>query len=81
MNILSYVVAFPATTARKNVLRDSDRSYTTQPVQICELAFYDLEQKKKKKKKKKREKKHTHTHTHTQQNHTYSFENYQVLQP
>ena len=36
----------PATTARKNVLRDSDRSYTTQPVQICELAIYVLEQKK-----------------------------------
>ena len=61
MNIPSYVVTFPATTARKNVLRDSDRSYTTQPVQICELAIYVLEQKKKTNKKK----------THTQQNHTF----------
>ena len=33
--------------SKKNVLRDSDRSYTTQPVQICELAIYVLEQKKK----------------------------------
>ena len=40
MNILSYVVTFPATTSRKNFLRDSDRSYTNQPVQICELAVY-----------------------------------------
>ena len=31
---------------QKNVLRDSDRSYTTQPVQICELAIYVLEKKK-----------------------------------
>ena len=31
--------------SKKNVLRDSDRSYTTQPVQICELAIYVLEQK------------------------------------
>ena len=46
MNIPSYVVTFPATTARKKFLRDSDRSYTTQPVQICELAIYVLEQKK-----------------------------------
>ena len=37
--------------SKKIVLRDSDRSYTTQPVQICELAIYVLEQKKKKKKK------------------------------
>ena len=33
--------------SKKNVLRDSDRSYTTQPVQICELAIYVLEQKRK----------------------------------
>ena len=33
--------------SKKNVLRDSDRSYTTQSVQICELAIYVLEQKKK----------------------------------
>ena len=33
--------------SKKNVLRDSDRSYTTQPVQICELAIYVLEQKTK----------------------------------
>ena len=52
---------------KKNVLRDLDRSYTTQPVQICELAIYVLEQQKK--------------NTHTQQNHTFSFENYHVLQP
>ena len=45
MDIHSYIVTFPATTARKNVLRDSDMSYTTQPVQICELAIYVLEQK------------------------------------
>ena len=32
--------------SKKNFLRDSDRSYTTQPVQICELAIYVLEQKK-----------------------------------
>ena len=44
MNIPSYVVTFPVTTARF-FFRDSDRSYTTQPVQICELAFYVLEQK------------------------------------
>ena len=50
--------------SKKNVLRDSDRSYTTQPVQICELAIYVLEQKNK-----------------TKQNHTFSFENYHVLQP
>ena len=50
--------------SKKNVLRDSDRSYTTQPVQICELAIYVLEPKKKKIKK----------------NHTFSFENYHVLQ-
>ena len=50
MNIPSYVVTFPATTARKNVLRDSDRSYTAQPVQICERAIYVLEQKKNKQK-------------------------------
>ena len=60
-----FVVTFPATTAlKKNVLRDSDRSYTTQPVQTCELAIYVLKQKKK-----------------AQQNHTFSFENYHVLQP
>ena len=41
-----FVVTFPATTARKNVHLDSDRSYTTQPVQICELAIYVLEEKK-----------------------------------
>ena len=35
-------------SSKKNVLRDSDKSYTTQPVQICELAIYVLEQKKKK---------------------------------
>ena len=34
--------------SKKNVLWDSDRSNTTQPVQICELAIYVLEQKKKK---------------------------------
>ena len=45
MNIPPYVVTFP-TTARKIFLRDSDGSYTTQPVQICELAIYVLEQKK-----------------------------------
>ena len=49
--------------SKKNVHRDSDRSYTTHPVQICELAIYVLEQKK-----------------NTQQNHTFSFENYHVLQ-
>ena len=32
--------------SKKNVLRDSDRSYTTQPVQICELVIYVLEPKK-----------------------------------
>ena len=26
--------------SKKNFLRDSDRSYTNQPVQICELAIY-----------------------------------------
>ena len=31
--------------SKKNVLRDSDRFYTTQPVHICELAIYVLEQK------------------------------------
>ena len=32
--------------SKKNFLRDSDRSYTNQPVQICELAIYvQLEQK------------------------------------
>ena len=31
--------------SKKKILRDSDRSYTTQPVQICELAMYVLEQK------------------------------------
>ena len=41
--------------SKKKNLRDSDRSYTTQPVQICELAIYVLEQKKKKKKKKKKQ--------------------------
>ena len=51
---------YPQNYSKKNVLRDSDRSYTTQPVQICELAIYVLEQKK---------------------NHTFSFENYHVLQP
>ena len=51
MNIPSYVVTFPVTTARF-FFRDSDRSYTTQSVQICELAFYVLEQKKTNKKKK-----------------------------
>ena len=35
--------------SKKKILRDSDRSYTTQPVQICELAIYVLEQKKHKK--------------------------------
>ena len=30
--------------SKKNVLWDSDRSYTSQPVQICELAIYVLEQ-------------------------------------
>ena len=40
VNILSYVVTFPATTARKTFFRDSDRSYTNQPVQTCELAIY-----------------------------------------
>ena len=55
--------------SKKNVLRDSDMSYTIQPVQICELAIYVLEQKKKQTKKQQ------------QQNHTFSFENYQVLQP
>ena len=34
--------------SKKNVLWYSDRSYTTQPVQICKLAIYVLEQKKKK---------------------------------
>ena len=29
---------------KKNFLRDSDRSYTTQPVQLCELTIYVLEQ-------------------------------------
>ena len=33
--------------SKKKFLRDSDRSYTTQPVQICELAIYGLEQQKK----------------------------------
>ena len=33
--------------SKKNVLRDSNRSYTTKPVQICELAIYVLEQKQK----------------------------------
>ena len=33
--------------SKKKILRDSDRSYTTQPVQICELAIYVLEQKTK----------------------------------
>ena len=32
--------------SKKNFLRDSDRSYTTQPLQICELVIYVLEQKK-----------------------------------
>ena len=35
---------------KKKILRDFDRSYTTQPVQICELAIYVLEQKKNKQK-------------------------------
>ena len=33
--------------SKNNFLRDSDRSYTTQLVQICELAIYVLEQKTK----------------------------------
>ena len=33
VNIQSYVATFPA-TSKKKFLRDSDRSYTTQPVQI-----------------------------------------------
>ena len=45
---------------KKNVLRDSDRSYTTQPVQICELGIYVLEQKT--------------TTKNIKQNHTFSFE-------
>ena len=53
--------------SKKNVLRDSDRSYTTQPVQICELAIYVLEQK--------------NTQKNAQQNDKFSFENYHVLQP
>ena len=57
-----FVVTFSCYYSKKNVLRDSDRSYTTQPVQICELAIFVLEQKKEKKK--------------AQQNHTFSFENY-----
>ena len=44
MNIPSYVVAFPATTARKTFFGTPTRSYTTQPVQIRELAIYVLEQ-------------------------------------
>ena len=32
--------------SKNDFLRDSDRSYTTQPVQICELAIYVLEKKK-----------------------------------
>ena len=38
--------------SKKKFLRDSDRSQTTQPVQIRELAIYVLEQKKKKEQKK-----------------------------
>ena len=49
MNIPSYVVAFPATTARKTFFGTPTRSYTTQPVQIRELAIYVLEQNKNKK--------------------------------
>ena len=45
MNIPSYIVTFPATTARKKFF-----GTPTQPVQICELGIYVLEQKKKKKK-------------------------------
>ena len=60
-----------------NVLRDSDRSYTTQPVQICELAIYVLEQKKTTKKKQKKQQQQQNK----KKNHTFSFENYQVLQP
>ena len=35
----------PVSCYYSNFLRDSDRSYTTQPVQICELAIFFLEQK------------------------------------
>ena len=46
VNTPSYVVTVSCYYSKKNFLRDSDRSYTTQPVQICELAIYVLEQKK-----------------------------------
>ena len=45
MNIPSYVVMFPATTARKTFF-----GTPTQLVQICELAIYVLEKKNKKNK-------------------------------
>ena len=41
MNIPSCIVTFPATTARKTFF-----GTPTQPVQICELAIYVLEEKK-----------------------------------
>ena len=50
--------------SKKKILRDSDRSFTTQPVQICELAIYVLEQKKKKKQKKNKQKKNNIIHFH-----------------
>ena len=56
MNIPSYVVTFLATTARKK-FSGLRQSYTTQPVQICELAIYFLEQKNKTTTKKTQKKK------------------------
>ena len=61
--------------SKKKFPRDSDRSYTTQPVQICELAIYVLEQKQNKtKKEKKKKKKNNIIHFHLKIDMCYSRE-------
>ena len=80
MNIPSYAVTFPATTARKTFF--GTRQVLHNPAcQICELEIYVLEKKKNEKKKHNPPQKKNKTKKNTQQNHTFSFENYQVLQP
>ena len=77
VNIPSYVVTFPATKARKNFF--GSPTGPTLLVQICELAIYiAIEQKNNKKQtnnnnNKKKIKKQ-------KQYHTFSSENYHVLQ-
>ena len=66
MNIPSYVVAFPATTARKTFF--GTPTGPAQPNLFRYVNSRSMFQSKKKKKK-------------SQQNHIFSFENYQVLQP